>query len=265
MIKAVFFDLDDTLLWDKKSVATAFRKTCERAADTYEIDPIELEEAVRAEARSLYASYETYEHTKMIGINPFEGLWGTFDDAGESFQKMKEIVPKYRQKAWTNGLSRMGIEDAELGSLLADLFIEERKKSPFIYEETFSVLDQLKGNYQLVLITNGSPSLQQTKLEITPEIAPYFDHIIISGGFGVGKPDRRIFDHVLRLTDLQPNEALMVGDNLMTDILGASYVGIPSVWINRENAKLHEDAVKPTYEIENLEELFQIIKDRNAK
>lgn len=265
MIKAVFFDLDDTLLWDKKSVATAFRKTCERAADTYEIDPIELEEAVRAEARSLYASYETYEHTKMIGINPFEGLWGTFDDAGESFQKMKEIVPKYRQKAWTNGLSQMGIEDAELGRLLADLFIEERKKSPFIYEETFSVLDQLKGNYQLVLITNGSPSLQQTKLEITPEIAPYFDHIIISGGFGVGKPDRRIFDHVLRLTDLQPNEALMVGDNLMTDILGASYVGIPSVWINRENAKLHEDAVKPTYEIENLEELFQIIKDRNAK
>lgn len=258
MIKAIFFDLDDTLLWDKQSVATAFRKTCERASDTYEIDPAELEEAVRAEARELYASYETFEFTKMIGINPFEGLWGTFDDAGESFQKMKEIVPKYRRDAWTNGLSKMGIEDATLGSTLADLFIEERKKSPFIYDETFQVLDQLKENYKLVLITNGSPSLQQTKLEITPEIAPYFEHIIISGGFGVGKPNRTIFDHALALSDVEPTEALMVGDNLMTDILGASYVGIPSVWINRDDHPEPQEVI-PTYEIKNLEELFPIL------
>ena len=158
-----------------------------------------LEEAVREEARELYATYETYEFTKMIGINPFEGLWGTFDDAGESFQKMKEIVPSYRREAWTRGLSRLGIEDAKLGSELAELFIEERKKSPIVYEETFQVLDKLKNDYQLVLMTNGSPSLQNTKLEITPEIAPYFEHIIISGGFGVGKPDRTIFDHALEL------------------------------------------------------------------
>ena len=87
MIKALFFDLDDTLLWDKKSVATAFQKTCEQLAETYDVDPYELEEAVRAEARSLYATYETYEFTKMIGINPFEGLWGTFDDAGKAFRR----------------------------------------------------------------------------------------------------------------------------------------------------------------------------------
>ena len=43
----------------------------------------------------------------MIGINPFEGLWGTFDDAGESFQKMKGIVPTYRREAWTRGLARI--------------------------------------------------------------------------------------------------------------------------------------------------------------
>ena len=258
MIKAIFFDLDDTLLWDKKSVATAFENTCQHAADTYEVDPTELEEAVRAAARDLYASYDTFEFTKMIGINPFEGLWGTFDDPGNSFQKMKEIVPTYRREAWTNGLKSMGIEDAALGSTLADLFIAERKKSPFIYEETFAVLDQLKEQYKLVLITNGSPSLQQTKLEITPEIAPYFEHIIISGGFGVGKPNRTIFDHALSLSGVQPAEALMVGDNLMTDILGASYVGIPSVWINRDNHEPHEE-IKATYEIKNLEELFSIL------
>ena len=39
MIKAIIFDLDDTLLWDKKSVATAFRKTCEQAAQVHDLDP----------------------------------------------------------------------------------------------------------------------------------------------------------------------------------------------------------------------------------
>lgn len=78
MIKAVFFDLDDTLLWDQKSVKEAFVATCTYASGKYNLKPEELEEAVRKEARELYASYETYEFTQMIGINPFEGLWGDF-------------------------------------------------------------------------------------------------------------------------------------------------------------------------------------------
>ncbi|MDS9473026.1 HAD family hydrolase [Sporosarcina pasteurii] len=258
MVKAIFFDLDDTLLWDKKSVKTAFEKTCQTASERHSLDVGKLEEAVREEARQLYATYETYDFTKMIGINPFEGLWGTFDDEGDSFQKMKEIVPTYRQNAWTGGLKRMGIDDATFGKELAELFVENRKDSPFIYEETFSVLDKLKEDYQLVLITNGSPSLQQTKLDITPELVPYFDHIIISGGFGVGKPDRSIFEHALDLCQLKPEEALMVGDNRMTDILGANQTGIPSVWINRENDAAIEE-VTPTYEIKHLDELYTIL------
>ena len=79
----------------------------------------------------------------MIGINPFEGLWGTFDDEGEFFQKMKEIVPGYRREAWTKGLQRIGINDEELGSTLAELFPQERKKHPFLYEETFKRVGQV--------------------------------------------------------------------------------------------------------------------------
>lgn len=256
MVRAIFFDLDDTLLWDEKSIKTAFEETCEVVAERYEITKEQVEEAVREEARDLYATYETYEFTKMIGINPFEGLWGTFDDDGASFQKMKEIVPAYRKDAWTGGLKRLGIEDKEFGAELAELFIENRKRNPFVYEETYRVLDTLKEKYQLVMITNGSPSLQQTKLSITPELVPYFDQIMISGDFGVGKPDPSIFEHVLQLCDLKPEEALMVGDNRMTDILGANRVGIPSVWINRKNEEAND--VKPTYEITSLEELEAI-------
>ncbi|MDQ0245534.1 putative hydrolase of the HAD superfamily [Bacillus fengqiuensis] len=263
MIKAIFFDLDDTLLWDQKSVKEAFAATCRAAAEKYDIDVEELEEAVRAEARELYSSYETYEFTQMIGINPFEGLWGNFLDDEDNFRKMKDIVPAYRKEAWTRGLKALGIDDPEFGAELAERFPAERRNSPFVYDETFNVLDELKGKYQLLLLTNGSPDLQNTKLDITPELVPYFDHIVISGAFGRGKPDPSIFEHALTLMSLNKDEVLMVGDNLMTDILGASRVGIKSVWINRHDKERNE--VIPTYEITHLEELYPILASLNNK
>ncbi|MFC5604581.1 HAD family hydrolase [Sporosarcina koreensis] len=259
MICTIIFDLDDTLLWDEKSIATAFERTCQFAAEVHNVKPKELEAAVRESARELYASYDTYAHTQLIGINPFEGLWGIFDDPGEQFQRMKEIIPGYQRSAWTIGLAKLGVRDEEFAAELAARFIEERKKSPFVYDETFSVLDQLKGNHTLVLLTNGAPSLQHTKLEITPEIAPYFDRIVISGTFGKGKPDPTIFEHVLEETGSSADEALMVGDNLLTDILGASRVGMRSVWINREG-KPDQPEIRPTYEIKHLEELFPLLE-----
>ncbi len=259
MIKAIFFDLDDTLLWDQKSVQTAFDKTCEVAQSKYGVNPKELEEAVRNEARELYASYETYPFTQMIGINPFEGLWGNFLDDHDEFRKMKDIVPIYRKEAWTRGLKTLGIDDPEFGYELAERFPAERRKHPFVYDESYQVLDELKGKYQLLLLTNGSPDLQQTKLTITPELVPYFDQIVISGGFGKGKPDPSIFEHALSLMELDKDEAIMVGDNLMTDILGASRIGMKSVWINRHDKERNE--VVPDYEITHLEELYPILTE----
>lgn len=263
MVKAVFFDLDDTLLWDQKSVKEAFVATCLVAKEKYGVDVEEFEEAVRKEARELYASYETYEFTQMIGINPFEGLWGNFLDDTDDFRKMAEIVPTYRTEAWTRGLKALGIDDEAFGAELAERFPAERRKKPFIYDETFTVLDELKGKYKLLLLTNGSPDLQNTKLTITPELVPYFDEIIISGAFGRGKPDQTIFEHALERIGLNKDEVIMVGDNLMTDILGASRTGIKSVWINRHNKERNE--VVPDYEITHLEELYPILEELKNK
>ena len=108
MIKALFFDLDDTLLWDQKSIKEAFVSTCKIAEERYGVEASELEETVREAARNLYSSYETYTFTQMIGINPFEGLWGNFLDDHDEFRKMKDIVPGYRKEAWTAGLKGIG-------------------------------------------------------------------------------------------------------------------------------------------------------------
>ncbi|MBP2080054.1 HAD family hydrolase [Oceanobacillus polygoni] len=258
MFKAVFFDLDDTLLWDERSVKNAFERTCALAAERYGVDANELETTVREHARKLYASYDTYEFTQMIGINPFEGLWANFLDEGEAFAKLKEIAPAYRRESWTEGLKELGIDDPEFGLELAEAFPRERMKTALLFDDTIQVLDKLKGNYQLLMLTNGSPDLQNTKLTLTPELVSYFDQIVISGDFGKGKPDPTIFEHALQLLSLDKDEVIMVGDNLNTDILGAVRCGITSVWLNRHEREAGE--VKPTYEIKSLLELLPILE-----
>jgi len=45
------------------------------------------------------------------------------------------------------------------------------------------------------------------------------------------KPSRRMFVQALRLFQAEPHEALMVGDQLMTDVLGANRAGIDAIWV----------------------------------
>ncbi|MFB9330452.1 HAD family hydrolase [Paenibacillus aurantiacus] len=257
--KAVLFDLDDTLLWDERSVQEAFDATCEAGAAQSGLNAKELEAAVREAARELYASYETFPFTKMIGINPFEGLWANFlAGEQEEFRKLQQLAPLYRRESWTRGLKALGVDNPELGAELAERFPAERRKRPYVYEETFRLLDQLKGKYKLLLLTNGSPDLQQEKLDGVPELAPYFDHIIISGTFGEGKPAASIFKHALERLGIEPEDGIMVGDKLTTDILGANTIGMTSVWINRHGA-VRTDEIIPSHEIKHLEELLPLL------
>lgn len=261
MIKAIFFDLDDTLLWDERSIQLAFQGTCDIAYEKYGVDPELLEQKVRKNARELYESYDVYPFTKMIGINPFEGLWGTFPDDGGDFYKLKDIAPVYQKEAWIKGLLDAGIDNPAFGEELAKAFPDIRKKNPVLYEDSLRVLDALKDKYELLLLTNGSPNLQNIKLDITPELRPYFKEIVISGAFGRGKPDPSIFKHALELLSVDPEEVLMVGDNLNTDIIGANRTGIRSVWINRKGMIAKE--VTPTYEIKKLEELLDLVNRKD--
>lgn len=258
MLKAIIFDLDDTLLWDHKSVSEAFKETCAIAVEKYNIDPAQLEAKVRSHAEALYPTYESYEFTQNIGTGPFEGFWGDYKDEGEGFAKLREITPHYRKTAWFRGLQDLDIEDEALAEHLAVTFPKKRKKHVYLYDETLEVLDALKGKYELMMLTNGSADVQNTKLSLSPELAPYFDHIVISGDFGKGKPSPEIFNYALSLLDIDKKcEVIMIGDNPMTDILGASKIGIDSIWINHHNREVD---VTATYEISRLKEIMPVIK-----
>ncbi len=258
MKKAVFFDLDDTILWDKKSIQLAFDETCRKAQELFQADAAQLEADARQAARSLYASYDTYEFTQMIGINPFEGLWGKFEDEGTNFNKMAAIIRDYQLGVWKEALAAQNIHELDAAEVLADAFIAARRRSPVLFDDAIDVVKQLQEQVVLVLLTNGSPQLQQTKLEITPEIAPLFDHIIISGDFGKGKPDVTLFEYALEKAGTSPEQTWMVGDNPKTDILGANRAGIKSVWLNRDNDQLPE-GIETDYEITSLPELLDLL------
>ncbi|WEK55817.1 MAG: HAD family hydrolase [Candidatus Cohnella colombiensis] len=259
-VKAVLFDLDDTLLWDERSVSEAFRNTCRVGAEATGLNEEELEASVRREARALYETYETFSFTQMIGINPFEALWGNFKKGEhDMFRKLELLAPDYRVQSWTNGLAALGVHNAELGKELAEYFPAQRRTLPYVYDETFAILDELRQEYKLLLLTNGSPDLQQEKLDGVPSLIPYFDAIVISGNFGEGKPSTKLFTHAMEQIGISANEGVMVGDKLTTDILGANRAGMTSIWINR-HGHTRNDEIIPSYEIKSLTDLPALLK-----
>ncbi len=258
MLKSVMFDLDDTLLWDEKSIKKSFEVTCQFATEKYDIDPIKLEQEVRTAAEKLYPTYETYDFVSDIGIGTFESFWGEFTDKGENFKKLRNMQADYRKNSWAKGLATFDITDLEFAEKLAKTFSNERRKHIYLYDETLEVLDELKGKYKLLMLTNGAPSLQHEKLKLSPELVPYFDHIVISGEFGQGKPEPAIFDYSMNLLNVEKNETIMVGNNPYSDILGATRSGIDSIWINHHNETIED--VTPTYEVKRLKDILSIIK-----
>ncbi|MEW9502314.1 HAD family hydrolase [Jeotgalibacillus marinus] len=264
MPKAIIFDLDDTLLWDKKSIERALHYTAQDAEKAYGVDSLKLVDAVRRIAPKIYSEYPTYAFTQTIGINPFEGLWGGFGDVvNHQFREMGRLMPDYRKRVWTEALRQCGFTGEREGERLSEYFIAHRREQPVLYEETFEVLDFIKKQgIQLLILTNGAPSLQLEKLAITPNIVPYFEHIIISGNIGIGKPSPVVFEHALRLVDLRTEDVWMVGDNKRTDILGANRIGMKSIWIQHEEAtEVSRFDGKPDHTIKRLKELIQVIQE----
>ncbi|UQZ86213.1 Pyrimidine 5'-nucleotidase YjjG [Paenibacillus konkukensis] len=257
--EAIIFDLDNTLLWDERSIDEAFEAVCRSASAESGVDAMKLEQAVRLAAEELFASMEIYEWARQIEVTYLEALWGRFEsELHPSLIKLKRLAPLYRQEAWTCGLRRAGVDDAELGRKLGDQFADERRNRPLVYADTFDVLNRLRGRYRLLLLTNGAPDLQQEKVDSIPGLAGCFEHIVISGTFGAGKPDPAIFKHAMGLLKLPAEQCLMVGDNPDTDIKGALEIGMPCAWINHKRRPASSGR-RPTYEIGSLSALLDIV------
>ena len=92
------------------------------------------------------------------------------------------------------------------------------------------VLGQLaESGYRLAIITNSSQEIQQRKIDVMG-IGPAFDYIAISETVGVKKPAAEIFHHTLERLGVAPGEAVHVGDNPRSDIMGGKEAGLRTIW-----------------------------------
>ena len=162
---------------------------------------------------------------------------------------------KLRSRRFAETLDKLGISDKGLSEKISSLYIHNSPKQTKLIPHTKYVLSTLEKKYQLHIITNGFKEVQIVKLK-NSGIYNYFQNIIISEEIGVLKPNKKIFSHALDLCDSIPEECLMIGDDITSDVLGAKQVGIDQVFYNYNNIQIPVDA---SYIISNLKELFKIL------
>jgi HAD-superfamily hydrolase, subfamily IIIA len=129
-----------------------------------------------------------------------------------------------------------------------------------------STIEELQTcGYRLGLISNAGDAKDAQTLFDKTRLRSFFELVIISADVGVRKPAPRIFELALKQMALQPQQAIMVGDTLGADILGARNAGLSSVWITRRadspDNRAHEDTILPDAAIANLSELPALLKN----
>ena len=147
-------------------------------------------------------------------------------------------------------------ESYERGEISRDAVLYTRFGRVF---EHFGIdADGIAPLYELYIVTNGTTETQYKRLGDSG-LSPYFKDIFISGEIGSRKPMKAFFDHCFeKAPHLSPEDVLIIGDSLSSDILGGNNTGIDACWMNAEN-KINDTAAVPTYEIHKLAELYDIL------
>jgi len=117
---------------------------------------------------------------------------------------------------------------------------------------------QLKSHYQLGIITNGLKEVQRPRLQKVNMIND-FATIIVSDEIGVAKPDVAFFEQTYTTLPDNPSksEILVIGDNLMSDILGGQRFAVDTCWIS--HGKQNDTDVASTHTIENVLQLDHVL------
>jgi len=82
------------------------------------------------------------------------------------------------------------------------------------------------------IITNGEAAGQRRKLQATG-LDRLVDRCIISGEFGVEKPDSAIFLAMCSALDIAAEKSWFIGDHPVFDVWGAHRVGFRTIWLTK--------------------------------
>ena len=216
-MKAVLFDLDDTLLDYSGEAARCWSEACAAVAAPAGVDPEMLRSAIGDAGAWFWGDPERHRRERI--------------DMLSAWRKIAEAA-----------LERCGGVRDGLASRMAADFAARRRASWTLFSDAVPALQHLRARgVPLALVTNGDAGMQREKIT-NFDLARFFDVVVIEGEFGCGKPDARVFHHALAALAVSPREAWMVGDNLVWDVLGAKQVGVSAAWLDRDGHGLPSDA-----------------------
>jgi HAD superfamily hydrolase (TIGR01662 family) len=207
----------------------------------------------------------------MVAALQQAGLDLTWPDFISAFESRENDYYKERETEFLEISSRYILRSV-LGEFgypeIPDALIRDALKALYrvsqahwlLEEDALPMLLALKQQgYRLGIISNASDDEDVQTLIDKAQIRPFFDFIIVSAAVGIRKPHPRIFRMALDRWNLAPDQAVMVGDTLGADILGAHNVGMRGVWITRRANKAanrdHLDTIRPDAQIASLAEL----------
>ncbi|MEH7126361.1 HAD family hydrolase [Bacillus sp. JJ1773] len=214
----MLFDLDDTLLNRDEAVDKIFLIILEKC---YE----DVKHSVKNEMLKKFKEYDKRNYgysdkTKVL----------------ESF--FNEFPPKYR-------LPRNYIQDFWNFNFPQCFSINQR---------TINIVNTIKMQAKVAIITNGSTQRQKAKI-INTNLNNCFDIIIISEEVGFSKPDKRIFELALNKLDVEPEAAFFIGDDIEKDIGGCQNANIKGIWFNPHMIK-NDTEITPYAEINTFDRLL---------
>ncbi|ENP0848552.1 HAD family hydrolase [Vibrio parahaemolyticus] len=237
MLKAIFFDMDETLCGTSQADKAAGQKFAAWIQQTY------------PQVSDPQAFLQRY-------------LQGVYKKLNAEFPQLVALLPD--ENAFRCGLIQTilaedGIHiDAEQAQQAQHYFDSARMGAFTFFPGVKEMLTDLRKHYKLVVITNGPIFSQHPKLKAT-QMDEWVDHIIVGGEEPEEKPAASIFQKALNLVDIKPEEALHIGDSLAADIAGANNMGILSVWVNATGAS-NPTEITPNFEIRETVELKEVLK-----
>jgi len=227
--KCIFFDLDHTL-WDYET----------NSAETL----VELYETHNLFSKGVPTISDFLNRFKRVNTD----LWNLYDRGLID----SDVI---RRERFKQILEPFNAYELKLSEDLSHEYLDICPRKGNLMPHAIEILTYLAQHYRLAVITNGFEEIQHQKL-MAGNLRSYFDHIITSQKAGFKKPSREIFDCALQLNGITNIEAVMIGDNLITDIGGARNASIDAVFLNTEEL-VHNETLH--FEIRSLEELRAIL------
>ena len=212
-----------------------------------------------------------FKKSEYAAIKRCFQIFGLGECTDEMIGRYSEINKKYWEKLELGQISKQEVlinrfvDFFQSEGIITDCATEFNKEyqrqlgeTICFCDDSYELLQSLKGRVKQYAVTNGTKFAQDRKLEKSGLIH-IFDDIFISEVVGTEKPGIEFFEKIWeKIGYYEKEEVLIVGDSLTSDMQGGNNAGIICCWYNPKKVKKDKD-VKLDYEIENLQEILHII------